>query len=169
MLLSLQPGPATLTHELALDELHQQCQPDTDSHDDLLVRLADTAFVTIEERLQRSLHMRSFTVIYKDDVDVFLPRGPVVEGSISASTGNQAIAITQAGDTVFPATEWPSGQITVTYQAGMPTLPEPLRHAALILCRHWYDYRGVVDENRPMPIPETLTRLLSSYKRGPRA
>lgn len=76
-----------------------------------------------------------------------------------------------SGGYVMPAynEDWPETRgepeaVRIKFIAGYSSIPKPVKHAALLLIGHWYEYREAATEHRLEEAPMAVQRLLSPFK-----
>lgn len=185
MSLTLVTGPTT--EPVTLAEVKEQLRLDVDEDDALLRRLMLAARVWVEGQTKRALVSQTWD--QKIDYDwpyrfnlpyIRFEKNPVqsvssityVDGSSPNPTLASAnyIAITREhGSYVAPAygVTWPNVRtipeaITVRFIAGYTSVPEPLKHAILLLVAHWYENREVMGSETE--IPYAVEAMISPYR-----
>lgn len=65
---------------------------------------------------------------------------------------------------VWPTTYDRADAVTITFVAGYSTVPQELKHAALLLIEHWYEHRGATEGGAEMPY--AVASLVGLHKVG---
>ena len=81
--------------------------------------------------------------------------GTVYEGVLHGLEPHIRLKINQSWPSIRSATD----AIRVTVSAGYSTVPEPIKHAMLMLIANWFDSRSIGD------IPEGAKSLLTNFRR----
>lgn len=68
-------------------------------------------------------------------------------------------------DQSWPVARGASDAITVTAVAGYETVPDPVRHAILLLISQWFDERSGVSAENMTELPNAVEALLINYRR----
>ena len=179
------PTSEPVTLQAAKDHLRL----DIDDDDSLILSLITAARQWIEGQTKRSL----ISQVWDQKIDgnwpwkhggprIELQKNPVISVSsityVSGASPNptlgtdQYTAVTRNyGSYIVPAygVTWPTVRcvpdaITVRFTAGYSTVPEPLKHAILMLVAHWYERREAT-ESSVTPIPYGVDALISPYRK----
>jgi uncharacterized phiE125 gp8 family phage protein len=188
MTLILTSGPAS--EPVSLAEAKAHLRVDTDAEDVLIASLIVTSRLHIEAALGLAMLTQSWILLldrWPDLAEVRLPLRPVqniasvrvydASGSpvtLSANAyrldgaGVPARLIRQRGH-AWPVPGIDGNGIEITFTAGFGDapvdVPEPLRHAVLLLVAHWYENREPVELGSPTtPIPADVSALLAPYR-----
>lgn len=185
MSLTLVTGPAT--EPVTLAEVKEQIRLDIDEDDALLRRLMISARVWVEGQTKRALVSQTWDqkIDYDWPYRAWIPhirfeKNPVQSvTSITYQTGaspspslsaSDYIAVTREhGSYVAPAygVTWPTVRtipeaITVRFVAGYTSVPEPLKHAIMLLVAHWYENREVMGSEAE--VPYAVEAMISPYR-----
>jgi uncharacterized phiE125 gp8 family phage protein len=167
MSLTLIAGPTS--EPVSLAEAKDHCRIDATHDDALISRLILTARQHVETYTRRALLTQTWDQTADAlGAELVLERPPVQSVTsvkyLDTSGAEQTLAPSQyrlvkraTGEFVIvPAygVQWPAAQpvessVTVRFVAGYATtatVPEPLRHALLLLVGHWYEQRSAVDD-----------------------
>lgn len=188
MALVLTSGPASEPVTLAEAKAHMRIE--TTAEDVLIASLLLTARLHVEQALNAALITQSFRLIldeWPEDRAFDLPVAPVNqidEIRVLAADGTPAvIASTAYGLEQSPTsprlyrrdTTWPPpGQtiqgieidLTAGYGAAPSDVPQPIRHAILLLTAHWYEHRDPYQIGHPSAnTSSAVSDLLKPYAR----
>jgi uncharacterized phiE125 gp8 family phage protein len=178
---------APTAEPVTLAELKANCRIDVTDHDDLLTSLLLTAREYLEEVTWRSFITQTWVLRTNAFSDpIYLPRPPlasitsikyydtggteqtlstdVYEAGIYDDIGVARLKYLQC----WPACRGHEDDITITYVAGYgataSTVPQPLRHAILLLAGHLFDHPEIVATGVSMAtVPMSVSSLLAPY------
>lgn len=176
------------TYPVTSDEVREHLRLD-EGEEPLIVRLIAAATDHVERvHLWRSLITRTLQAIADDFPRSFpreipLARPPVQAVSLVRYRNPGEEWTTLSGSTYGvrkprsdphlvtlhcwpgPVSELP-GAVEITYTAGYgdrSAIPEPIRHAILLLVGHWYERRELATTGSLMSIPEGVDQLLAGF------
>lgn len=177
------------TEPITLAELKLQARVDTDDADSLLNRLMTAARQWVEAWLDKALITQTITL----KLDAFpsvikLPKGPVQSvtsisyldsngtsqvwsaSNYQLDTGKELGKIAAKEGVSTPSTQLATfDTVTVVYVAGYgdaaDDVPEPIRHALLLLATHWYNEWTASGPVELKEAPFGVEALLSTYRR----
>jgi len=160
------------------------------SQDDYITQLIIAATGAVERATARAL----ITQTWRLSLDEFpcdeirIPRPPLIAVSsityvddngttqtldtdlYSVTTDAEPARIEPAYGEVWPAARCQREAVRVTYTAGYgatsESVPEPIRHAILLMVAHWYNCREPVVEGQLMEVPMSAKWLIDGYKTG---
>ena len=172
---------------VTLAEVKAQLRLDIDEDDALLWRLMVAARVWVEGQTKRALLTQTWdqTIDYDWPYYRHLPhirfeKNPVqsvssityMDGSSpnpTLSSANYIVVSREHGSYISPAygVTWPNVRtvpeaIKVRFVAGYTSVPEPLKHAILLLVAHWYENREVMGAETE--IPYAVEAMISPYR-----
>lgn len=182
--MSLTLVTAPTTEPVTLEEAKAHLRLDTDD-DDALVR---SLIVTARKWVEGQTHRALLTTVYDQYIDggypyrhemphIRLEANPVKSvASFQYETGaspmptlaaNQYVAVCRDHHSyIAPAygATWPTVRVVpesikIRFTAGYTTVPEPLKHAVLMLIAHWYENRETLGEGT-----EIVEALISPYR-----
>lgn len=187
MALFMTSGPET--EPVTLAEAKAIARIDTSTEDALIQSLILTSRLHIEAALGLALITQSWRLVLDvspDDDVLDLPIRPVQ--SIGALRVFAADGTTATVDTsnyrldaastpprfVWRAGAWPRPgrarggieiDLTCGYGADSASIPEPIRHAHLMLIAHWYEHRDPIEiGSAAARIPDAVSHLLQPYR-----
>ena len=183
-------APATLPVTLA--EAKAQCRVDHSDEDALLNRLIGAATAYLDGRtgiLGRCLITQTWELVLDgfpaDAIEI--PLGPVQSvvsvTYVDTAGGTQTVAASDYYvDTsslsawVAPEITWPQTlqapnvmrvQFVAGYGAAPANVPEPIRHAILLLVGHWYQHRETVSPGPTASVPMAFDALIAPFRCNP--
>jgi uncharacterized phiE125 gp8 family phage protein len=166
---------------LSLEDLKTQLRIDTDTEDDLILRLARAAREQVEQLTGRAMLTQSWQQSFDDwgEGSLFLDIAParaVTEVSVLQEDGSEEIIpaadyLLNGQRVVFtgamPKPSFPQNGIHVTFEAGQSDaadIPAALVQATALLTAHYYERREPYENERISAVPETVMALLSLYR-----
>lgn len=185
MSLTLVTGPTQ--EPVTIEEVKAQLRLDEDADDELLRRLLVAARIWVEGQTHKALMTQTWDQYIdngwptRDGIPyIRLEKNPVTSvTSVTYETGaspqptlaaSRYIAVTRdhasyiapAYGETWPDTRYVPNSVRVRFVAGYSDVPEPLRHAILMLVAHWYENREVIGD--PRQVPYAVEALISPYR-----
>lgn len=177
---------------VTLDEVKAHLRVDGAEDDAALTALIPAARIFIERALGRALLTQGWSLTldaWPDGPFLVLPIGPVQAVSLVTTyaaddTGTAFAAahtfldvasdpprLVLRGSQPWPAPGRRANGIEIALTAGYgdtgADVPDPLRHALLLLIAHWFERREpVVLDGAPAEVPATVAGLLTAYRRA---
>jgi uncharacterized phiE125 gp8 family phage protein len=180
-------SPPSVT-PVALAQVRAQCRVDDNSEDALLMGYIRSAADWVQEQegialITSSWAWRLPVFPYRYNPPITLPLRPLQTVTEIAYTDTNGVAqiLPTADYTIvsgklwpafglsWPETRWPS-DIAITFTAGYGddwnSVPEPIRHAVMLLVSYWYDMRSAaIGEGGPVThVPFSVRELLYPYR-----
>lgn len=192
MALTLTSGPAV--EPVTVSEAKAHLRIDGSAEDILIASLIVTSRLHVEAALGLALISQEWRLTldkwpekrWSKDGAVRFPLRPVrsVEAvTVRDEAGTPEVVAPESylldGDALTPRLvpregSWPApgqsaGGITIAFEAGMgeeaEDVPEPIRHAILLLVAHWYEHRDPMEIGTPgAAIPAAVSELLKPYR-----
>lgn len=186
--LTLQTAPAS--EPVTVTEAKDQSRIDGTDEDTVLTRLIIVARTTVEKLSGRTLITQTWDVIYNNfpsgDEAIYLPNTPLqsvssityvdengvtqtwASSNYTVDTDGQIGRVFPAYDKSYPTVRNQKNAVTVRFVSGYGSssdVPEPIRHAILMLVGEMFERReeGIVGVNMSKVIV-TAEQLLSPYK-----
>lgn len=180
---------APATGIVTVAEAKSQCRIDHADDDALIGRLVSLASMAVQERAGKALVTQDFEILLSGataTLDVPYGLTPVQQiVSIGyTDTADQAATAVVAdfqltGDEdravikpktgkVWPTTNGEDGSLVITLRCGfgaLTSVPENLRHAALMLIGHWYENRESTGDSMA-EMPDAAADLIGLTRRG---
>lgn len=183
---SLRVTVSPAAEPVSLSEVRAQTRIDGAAEDGLVAgyilaarqhieRITGRAFVT--QTLEMTLHE------FPEDREFDLPRSPAqsvtsiqyLDSDGATQTfgssnyvldgGGTPARIALVGNASWPDTADRIGAVTVTYVAGYAgSIPEPIRHAIMLLAAHFYEHREAAAEKAMPDLPMGVRALLGTYE-----
>lgn len=185
LIITVRPvGPAAPIEPVTLADakLHLRVEPGQ-TLEDTEIQLAITAArERIELDTEASWAAQTLEATYQNMLDPQRPlplaRGPVQAVDLVESVAPDGMRIVLSGwrlgvaeAAVFPSSSgWPlflpPSAVVITYSAGPPVCPAPIRQAILLLVGQWYDQRAAVHVGSPATtMPYGLDWLIHGYRK----
>lgn len=182
--MALAQSAAPAVEPITLAEAKAFLRLDAETEDAFVASLITTSRLHIEAALGLALITQSFTLAVKSDprrtiqISVY-PLQSVDAIRVSASDGVatdldlhavEIDAMDRPARVVLPAGAAPSScKVEVDFTAGFgdaaADVPEPIRHALLLLIAHWYENREPVSVgSAAAKIPAMISELLAPYR-----
>lgn len=175
------------TDPVSLAEAKAHCRVEQAEEDALLAGYIIAARQHLEQITGRALPVQSFDMTLDDfpcgSVPIALPRAPATsivsiqyvdaDGTTQtwASSNYQfdgsrdPARVVPAPNVFWPATQNRLAAVTVRFVAGYSQIPEPLRHAMLLLIGYWYANREAVNiGNIVSELPMGVQALIAPYR-----
>jgi len=187
MPLTMLSGPAL--EPVSLAEAKALLRVDGNAEDPLIQSLIITSRLHIEAALGLALLTQRWRLTLDawpagDALD--LPLRPVQSiEAVRVSAGDGSLSLVPATDfgldpagaaprLVRVGTAWPAPQrrrsgieidLVAGYGAGVAQVPQPIRHALLLLVAHWYEHRDPIEIGAEKTrVPEAVSALLEPYR-----
>lgn len=172
--------PAT-TFPVTLDEAKAQLRVTSTSEDALIEGYISAAARYIEQNLSLSIAEQVWVLTldeFADNIELF--RGPVISvdefqyvdedgvtqdvdaDSYTVDTVSRTPWIVLNSDFSWPTTLGGINMVTITYTAGMASVPTDITQAILLLVGHWYKNRETVGDAKELPL--AVDALLQNYR-----
>lgn len=187
MSLALTSGPAE--EPVSVSEAKAHLRLDGTAEDILVASLIVTSRLHIEAALGLALVTQGWRLTldrWPEGGEVRFPLRPIrsiAEVTVRAADGTPAVVSDESylldGNARIPrlvarAGKWPSpglaaGGITIEFVAGLAEdaegVPQPIRHALLLLVAHWYEHRDPLEiGSAAAAIPTAVSDLLKPYR-----
>lgn len=168
---------------VTLAEAKAQCRVTDTSEDGLIETYIKAATRYVEQTLGTSIAEQTWKLTLDEFSDAIeLLRGPVI--SVDTFQYYDADGLTQTVDAGLYSTDltsrsqwlvlnsdesWPTvldavNAVSVTYTAGMETVPDDLRAAILLLVGTWYGQRETISDKPVSQVPFAVDALLQTYR-----
>jgi uncharacterized phiE125 gp8 family phage protein len=179
------PVADATSEALTLEQAKLHLRVTDDSEDDAINDLIKRARLHVQREMGRSI----MSCTWKLTLDwfpsvVFLRFPPVTavssvtyydtSGTVTTLSTDDYIydlqsemaRVTPAYGKTWPATQSRIAAVTVNYTAGYASasaVPEPIKHAMLLLINHWYEMRSAVTQGNSKPTDLAVESLLAPY------